>query len=256
MPTPLIDTHCHLGLADFDLDRAAVIGRAEAAGVARAVAVGQRPHENERALALAREHPFLAPAAGQHPEFADEAEAEQSLAFARAHAAELAGIGEVGLDYFRAADESARAAQGRIFERFVRLALETGLGLTVHSRSAGHYAIDLLLAHGGAKAILHAFDGKHRYAEKGAAAGLYFSIPPSIVRSRQKQDLVRALPLSALCLESDAPVLGPDRAARNEPMNVTLALDAIAALKGVDREQVAAVTTGNARAVFRLGSGA
>src|SRR5690606_17391494 len=138
------------------------------------------------------------------------------------------------------------------FEAFIGLALETGLGLSVHSRSAGRHAIDALLANGPPKAVMHAYDGKHRDAQRAFEAGILVSIPPSIVRSRQKQDLVRALPLEALLLESDAPVLGPDRDARNEPGNVVLSLDAIAELKGVSREEAAAVTTENARRVFRF----
>ena len=248
----LIDTHCHLGLAAFDDDRGAVIERARAAGVAHAVVVGQNPAENERVLELAADSDFVRPACGQHPDQPDEEAAARSLEIARANAGRLAGLGEVGLDFFRGKDDDVRAAQRRILEAFVGLSLETGLALSVHSRSAGHHAIDLLLANGRPKAVMHAFDGKHRHAERGYEDGLRFSIPPSIVRSRQKQDLVRALPLDALLLESDAPVLGPDREARNEPANVRLALEKIAEIKGVDPLEVADVTTRNARRLFRV----
>jgi TatD DNase family protein len=81
----------------------------------------------------------------------------------------------------------------------------------------------------------------------GVELGYYFSISPSIVRSPQKQKLVRHLPLDRLLLESDSPVLGPDLAARNEPKNVRLACEAIAQIKGLPVEEVARVTTDNAR---------
>ena len=61
---------------------------------------------------------------------------------------------------------------------------------------------------------MHAFDAKASQAVRGAEAGYLFSVPPSVIRSEQKQKLVRRLPLEALCLESDSPVLGPDREAR------------------------------------------
>lgn len=260
MTADLVDAHCHLGDAAFDADRDAVIERARARGVTHALVVGQNPEENLRVLELAgvgdgnvdRFDGFLRPACGQHPDQPDEVAAARSLEIARRHAPRLAGLGEVGLDRFKVKDEAGRAAQLRIFEAFISLSLETGLGLSVHSRSAGHYAVDALIANGRPKAVLHAFDGKHTYATRGYEAGFRFSIPPSIVRSKQKQDLVRAIPLDALLLESDAPVLGPDREARNEPQNIVLALEMIAEIKGVDRSEVAAVTTRNARGMFRL----
>lgn len=252
MSTALIDTHCHLGLDDFDADREAVIDRARERGVGFALVVGQTDSENRRALELADQHPFILPAAGLHPEFAGVEDATRCLTFVREHGDRLAGIGEIGLDYFLAREEPERVVQNRVFESFLQLGMELDLGLTVHSRSAGHYAVDALIANGCRRAVLHAFDGKHRYAQKGVEAGLKFSIPPSIIRSQQKRNLVAALPLDALLLESDAPVLGPDREVRNEPANIVLALEAIAEVKGVDREEVEVVTTKNARATFRI----
>ncbi|MEE8399741.1 MAG: TatD family hydrolase, partial [Desulfobacterales bacterium] len=82
--------------------------------------------------------------------------------------------------------------------------------------------------------------------------GWLFSIPPSIVRSPQKQKLASALPLTSLALESDSPVLGPDREVRNEPANIAYAVRCIADLKGVDEETVKDVTTQNAKRLFGL----
>jgi TatD DNase family protein len=77
-------------------------------------------------------------------------------------------------------------------------------------------------------------------------------VPPSVVRSAQKQKLVRRLPLEALALESDSPVLGPQRGVRNEPANLTHTLRCIAELKGVGEDHVREVTTSNARRLFGL----
>ena len=100
------------------------------------------------------------------------------------------------------------------------------------------------------RVLLHAFDGKAAAAAEGAEAGYAFSIPPSVVRSPQKQKLARLLPLECLLLETDAPVLGPDPETRNEPANVVVACRAVAELKGVSPETVARVTTDNARRLF------
>jgi TatD DNase family protein len=98
--------------------------------------------------------------------------------------------------------------------------------------------------------LLHAFDGKAATAAAGVDAGYGFSIPPSVVRSPQKQKLVRYLPLDCLLLETDSPVLGPDPAVRNEPANLAIACRAVADLKGVSVETVAQATTDNARRLF------
>jgi TatD DNase family protein len=77
-------------------------------------------------------------------------------------------------------------------------------------------------------------------------------VPPSLVRSRQKQKLVRHLPLSCLLLESDSPVLGPDAGVRNEPANTVLALRAVAQIKGIPEQQAAEVIRENTARLYRL----
>jgi len=96
--------------------------------------------------------------------------------------------------------------------------------------------------------LMHAFDGRAVAARAGLDAGFYFSVPPSIVRSRQKQKLVRALPLDRLLLETDSPVLGATPTERNEPACVRTSLSAVAEAHGVAEEHVAEETTKNALA--------
>jgi TatD DNase family protein len=144
----------------------------------------------------------------------------------------------VGLDYWVVKEESQREVQREIFKRFIDLSAEVDLPLNVHSRSAGRYVVSMLLEHGAGKVQLHAFDGKAALALQAAEAGFLFSIPPSLIRSRQKQKLVKRLPLSSLLIETDSPVLGPSPAERNEPANAVIVVDAIAGLKGIDRNEV------------------
>lgn len=258
----LIDCHTHLTHEAFAADRAAVLERAHAAGVGLVAVVGQDLAENRAVLALAAETPLLLPFLGLHPDrFADGAEplaAEEQaaiLALIREHAAHITGIGEVGLDYWVCRDESRREAQREALRALARLAAELDLPLNVHSRSAGHYTLDLLLEAGAPRVLMHAFDGRASHAQRGAEAGYVFSIPPSVVRSEQKQKLIRALPLEALALETDSPVLGPEKGVRNEPANVLLSLRAIAEIKGVDEAEVRERTRAAARRVFNLPEG-
>ena len=81
-------------------------------------------------------------------------------------------------------------------------------------------------------------------------AGYFFSVPPSVVRSPQKQKLVRRLPLSCLLLETDSPVLGPERDRRNEPSNAVVSLTAIAEIKGLPVSEVAAAVRENTARLY------
>jgi TatD DNase family protein len=258
----MIDCHAHLAAEDFDADRDAVRGRAAAAGVSAVLVVGEDAADNARVLRVIAEAPALGarmlPCLGFHPDrFADErtlpnrAELDAAIGQIRRHAAELAAIGEVGLDYWYVKDPGRRRAQAELLEEMAVLSRELDLPLNVHSRSAGHYTLDLLLSAGARRVLMHAFDGKASHAVRGAEAGYLFSVPPSVVRSDQKQKLVRRLPLESLALESDSPVLGPDRDRRNEPANLVHGRDYIAAAHGVSPERVEEVTTANAVRLFR-----
>lgn len=252
MTLELVDVHCHVHGADFDADRVEVLARARDAGVRLVLAMGEGSEDNERVLALADAEPMLLPCLGLHPDRAAIEPVEVVEQQIRHRAARLAAIGEVGLDFGPGQSEEERGRQRTALERLTALALELDLPLSVHSRSAGHQTIELLQRCGARRVCLHAFDGSAKHAARGAVAGYLFSIAPSIVRSDQKRKLVEKLPLETLLLETDSPVLGPERAARNEPANVVRAAQTIAELKGCSLEEVARVTTENARRLFRL----
>lgn len=251
--TLLTDTHAHLVDPGFDADRDAVLERARGRGVGAVVAVGEDLDDARRNLELAGRYPGVVfPAAGLYPTRLDLEEAEAMVALVREHRDELLAIGEVGLDHWKVKDEADRELQREIFGRFVDLATELDLPLNVHSRAAGRVTVEFLLARGAAKVQMHAFDGKASKAMPGVEAGFFFSVPPSVVRSRQKQKLVRQLPLECLLVETDSPVLGPEREARNEPANAAVSLGAIAELKELPVEAVSAAVRENTRRLYGL----
>ncbi|RMG48216.1 MAG: TatD family deoxyribonuclease [Acidobacteria bacterium] len=249
-PLPLVDAHAHLADDSFAADLPEVLARARAAGVRRIVCVAETPADSRRVLELAKRHPLLAPAIGLYPSHLDEEQLEEMTALIRGRRDELIAIGEIGLDRWIVKDEGGRARQLAFFLRQVELARELDLPVNVHSRSAGRRTVAALREAGARRVLLHAFDGRAGAALEGARAGFFFSIPPSIVRSRQKQKLVAALPLESLLLETDSPVLGPDPGSRNEPANVTVALEEIARIKRISEEEVARATTRNALRLF------
>ena len=257
----MYDCHAHFADEAFDADRSQVCERAAAVGVRAILVVGEDPEDNRRVLQVIGKsrgnNCLLLPCLGFHPDrFGDDrplperSAIDMAIAQIRDHADGLAAIGEVGLDYWWSKKPERRRAQNALLEEMAALAAELKLPLNVHSRSAGRYAVDLLLGCGAERVLMHAFDGKASHAVRAAEAGYLFSVPPSVIRSEQKKKLVRRLPLESLCLESDSPVLGPDREQRNEPANLTYARDFIAESHGTSPKRVDEVTSQNAAGLF------
>lgn len=234
----IVDTHTHLCDPLFDKDREEVIKRARVVGVSAIVVVSETLSDVHRNLELAANYPLLWPAGGLYPTHLDLSEAKRISALMRKERHKFFAIGEVGLDYWIVKQESEREVQHEIFKEFIDLSIELDLPLNIHSRSAGRHAIEILLEHRARKVQLHAFDGKAASALPAVEEGFFFSIPPSVIRSPQKQKLVRRLPLSNLLVETDSPVLGPTNKERNEPSNVMISVNVISELKNISKEEV------------------
>lgn len=227
-----------------------MLERARRAGVDAIVAVGENLADARKNLELAKRYPMLKPAAGLYPAHLDLNQADEMADFIRQNRSHLAAIGEVGLDYWVVKEEPDRELQKEILKRFVELSKALDLPLNIHSRSAGRHAIALLLENEAIRVQLHAFDGKAGAALPAVEAGYFFSIPPSVTRSRQKQKLVKQLPLACLLIETDSPVLGPFPNERNEPANLSLSIKAIAELKGVSEAEVIAAVSENTERLY------
>jgi TatD DNase family protein len=248
----LTDTHAHMADTRFDSDLDSVLERAREAGVVSIVCVSETFTDASRVLELSETHPMLRPAMGLYPGVLEIQQAESIIGLIRRNREKLVAIGEIGLDRWIVKEEADREIQEVIFRRFIDLARATDLPLNVHSRSAGRQVISTLLDCGAERVQLHAFDGKASTALPAVEAGYFFSVPPSILRSRQKQKLIRALPLEALLLESDSPVLGPNPQQRNEPANIIHSLRSIAEIKGISEQEAVEVISDNCRRLYGL----
>uniref|UniRef100_A0A2K6C6Y0 TatD DNase domain containing 3 n=1 Tax=Macaca nemestrina TaxID=9545 RepID=A0A2K6C6Y0_MACNE len=237
----LVDCHCHISAPDFDRDLDDVLEKAKKANVVALVAVAEHSGEFEKIMQLSeRYNGFVLPCLGVHPVQGLLPEDQRSVTL------------KVGLDFsprFAGTDEQ-KEEQRQVLIRQIQLAKRLNLPVNVHSRSAGRPTINLLQEQGADKVLLHAFDGRPSVAMEGVRAGYFFSIPPSIIRSGQKQKLVKQLPLTSICLETDSPALGPEKQVRNEPWNVSISAEYIAQVKGISVEEVIEVTTQNALKLF------
>ena len=251
----LVDSHCHLDAPEFDADRVDVIQRARAVGVAQqvlpAVGAGHWPKLRD----VCTQDAGLFPAYGLHPMFLPEHRDEhlQLLGdwLAREHAV---AVGECGLDYF--VDGLDPATQHRYFDGQLALAREFDLPVIVHARRAVDAVISSIKRAGRLRGVVHSFSGSPEQARQLWRLGFLVGIggPVTYPRANRLRSLVAGMPLEFLLLETDSPDQ-PDadiRGQRNEPARLPLVCHAIAQLRGQTVEEVAAVTTANARALFRL----
>lgn len=253
----LIDAHCHIDANDFDKDRFDILRSAYNKGVIAVISSALGVDSIQKTLRLIEEIksdtiPHLYPCFGLEPYELDEKEFQAVVDIIKRSVDVIVGVGEVGLDFYRISNHKERKTQIARFGEFVHLADENELPLIVHSRSSGKYALNILKEMNAEHVLMHAFDGKTRWAKIGVDLGYYFSIPTSVVHSSQKQKLTKAVPLEQLMLETDSPVLGPEKGSRNVPGNLPIAAKKVSEIKGVDIERVAEATYKNARNLFSL----
>ena len=248
----LIDVHCHIHETIFDNDRREVVDRARKNGVKHIITSAIKPGGVDRALRVINEFKgYISLTIGHDPILVDDILFSKQVEYVRKYSNIIVGVGEVGLDYYVIRDYEKRSKQRKFFVEWISIAEELNLPLIVHSRSAGKYAIKEILKYKYFNVVMHAYDGSVGWAMEAAKHGIYFSIPPSVTFSVQKQKLVKKLPLESLLLETDSPVLSPFKGQRNEPVNIIYSAMKIAEIKNISLDKVIEVTTDNALNVFK-----
>jgi TatD DNase family protein len=247
------DSHCHLTDARFGDEAEAVVERARAAGVTGMVLIASDEEDAAAALALARTCDLHA-TAGVHPHQADRPGAALDRVRELLEDPRVVAVGETGLDYYY--DNAPRKRQRELFERHFELASDSGLPLVVHSRDADEDTAAMIRDFGdGVTGVLHCFAGGVSLFDAGVEAGWYVSFSGLVTfPSYETRDLAAAVPPDRLLIETDAPYLAPvpHRGRRNEPAYVVEVARAVAGIRGEPLDELAALTTRNARAFYGL----
>ena len=253
----LIDSHCHLNLSNFDEDAGAAVERAMAVGVEKMVVVGTDLADSIRALELAHQYSSVFAAVGIHPHnVRSESDEEYERLKIMARDGRVAAYGEIGLDFYR--DHSPRPVQRREFARQLNLAAELKLPVIIHDREAHREVYDIICAEKGYinGGVIHCFSADYAWARRFIDLGFVISIPGTVTfpRSHMQQEVAVKIGLDDLLIETDSPFLTPVpyRGKRNEPAHVQYVAREIAALRKLDPDTVAAVTSQNCERVFKL----
>jgi TatD DNase family protein len=256
----LVDSHAHLDFEDYAADLDQVVARARAAGVERIVCVGLWRARGSfgNALDLAGRDPsFFSATVGIHPhECARVPEEDWARHDALALDPRVAAVGETGLDFHY--DHSPRPAQEASFRRSLATARRAGKPVVIHVREADEACARVLREEGVPPpgGVIHCFTGDAAAARAYLDLGLFISVA-GVVTFRTAEairEAVRIVPRDRLLVETDCPFLAPvpHRGKRNEPAWVLETARKVAELWGTAVDEVARVTTENARRLLRL----
>ncbi|RIK66247.1 MAG: hydrolase TatD [Planctomycetota bacterium] len=257
MPHSLIDSHCHLTSPELLPRAGAVLDRARAAGVTQFVTIATDLADAEAAFALGAKYPDVHAACGIHPHEAAKAPSgweevlEKHASDPRVHA-----VGEMGLDYHY--DFADRPTQHAVFRRQIEIAARANRPVIIHCREA-HRDVLAILADcpRPQNVVFHCFTGSEAEAAELIDLGYWISLT-GVVTFRRSDELRRVanrIPPDRLMIETDCPYLSPEplRNVRpNEPAHLVHTAACIARARGLTVDELAALTTENARRFFHL----
>ncbi|MGD8927003.1 MAG: TatD family hydrolase [Thioalkalispiraceae bacterium] len=253
----LIDSHCHIDVADFDADRDEVLSRCRQQGIHSLIVPAIDVAGWDKLLSLCDKEQGLYPALGLHPVFLDQhQQGDVEKLEAKLATTEVVAVGEIGLDFY--IKELDRDEQMQFFEAQLAIAANLDLPVILHVRKAHEDVLASLKKYKVKGGVSHAFNGSLQQAQQYLDMGfkLGFGGTMTYKGSHKIHQLARQLPLEAIVLETDAPdmVVASHRGERNSPEYLVESLKALAQLRDEDINTVAAQTTANAREVFGLDS--
>lgn len=265
MNAKYLDAHCHIQFEQYAQDDIALIERMKEEGVA-GIVVGVDLESSKKALVLAERHEHLYASVGLHPNRVTEETFDETSYRELAKHPKVVAIGECGLDYFRPTEvnDDVKNKQKEILEKHIALAAEVDKPLIIHARTskgtqdAYQDLIDILkeakTKHSNLRGDVHFFTGDTAEAEELVALDFTLSFTAVITFAREYDAVIRAIPLTSILAETDAPYVAPAgrRGKRNDSLAVIDVVHKIADIRGEDLETVRAALLKNSKRLFSL----
>lgn len=255
----IFDTHAHYDDEAFHEDREEILSGLCERGVGTVVDVAASMESIPEVLSLAARYDFIYAAVGVHPtethglEKGDIGKVEQ---YAGSPENKVVAIGEIGLDYHY--PDTQKEVQKDWFAMQIGLAKKIGKPIIVHSRDAAKDTLDLIKAEDARDAggVLHCFSYEPEMAKIYADMGFYIGIGGVVTfkNARKLKEIASRMPMELMLLETDCPYLAPEpfRGRRNDSTLIRYVAETIAALRGMDVEDVIRITAENARRFYGL----
>lgn len=252
----LFDTHAHYDDERFDEDRETLLRAMPEKGVGLIVNPGCDLPSSRMAVDMAQKYDFLYAAVGIHPEnCGDFAPAMMDELRALIKAPKVVAIGEIGLDYYWA-ENPPKELQQEVLRRQLALAEELKLPVIFHDREAHGDSLAIVREFPAVRGVFHCFSGSVEMAEELLKLGWMLSFNGAITfkNARKAPEVIAAVPLERMMVETDAPYLTPVpfRGKRNDSGYVHLVAEKIAQLKGLPAEQVERQTWENGVRFFGI----
>lgn len=251
----MIDSHSHINMIEsLSLDE--IIKNAFDNGIDKIIVPSAYPADMENIMDLVNKYDNVYGMLGIHPSEVkswDDSFIEKIKNYAKN--SKIAAIGEIGLDYYW--DKSFNDLQKEVFIKQIKLANELNLPIDIHDREAHKDTYDIIQEHNnGSKVIMHCFSGSVEFARECVKAGFYLGIGGVVTfkNAVKMKEVAKDVPLEKILLETDAPYLTPVpfRGKENQPAYVKYVAEEIASLRGISVEEVAQITTENAKTVFNI----
>jgi TatD DNase family protein len=255
-----VDSHCHLSFPELRARLDEIRAEMAAAQVDRALCICTTLEEFDGVQALAAEHDNFWASVGVHPDNEDVLEPSVETLVALSRRDKVVAIGETGLDYYRLNGRSIADMewQRERFRVHIRAGLERDLPLVIHTRSASDDTVALLKEQGAGRSrgVFHCFTETMAVARDALDLGFLISFSGILTfkSAVELKEVARYVPLDRCLIETDSPYLAPVpyRGKTNTPAYVPYVAKQIAELKGCTVEEVAAQTSRNFEALFRL----
>lgn len=253
----LFDTHAHYYDDAFDPDREEVLRSLAANGVERVVCPGCDLTSSRQSRDLAERFPFLYFAAGLHPENLEGCTlaALDEVKTLCAHP-KCVAVGEIGLDYYWLKTSEERENSKVFFDAQLSLSEELDLPAIVHDRDAHRDTLDILRAHPKVRGVLHCCALSAEDAKTAVELGWYLSFTGNVTfkNARRALEVIAAVPLERIMIETDAPYMAPEpyRGKRNSSNYVYRVAETVAQIKGISTEAAAEQTYLNGIRFFGL----
>ena len=252
----LFDTHAHMDDRRFDEDRDILLQGLQDKGVALVMNPGCSLESSKNAIALAEKYDFVYAAVGSHPDVADEVNdevLEEYRKLCKLHS-KVKAIGEIGIDYHY--EDIPRELQLKAFRLQMELAREVGLPAIVHEREAHENGMAVVREFSDVTGVFHCYSGSAEMAKVLVDKGWYIGFTGVLTfkNARKAIEVVQAIPLERIVLETDCPYMAPEpfRGKRNDPGYLFRMAEKLAEVKGMSVEQIHAITMENGKRLYRI----